>query len=358
MENLKDKLALLGVLALIGIGMVFGYVLGTSGTAPETTAGYDDETAIVVSSTVYDTTFDNTSNGTIAISATNSMVITQKGQVIGNARIPVNTNVNVDQQAFQQSSTQQIKPEGWTFFTIEVPIDLEDARKGDETGSVLFCKDGASVVLLNSREALYLDFGLQKCAAYEKVGVVDDHIMGIIRNDDLSLWEKQFAVWYAQGLDELSLEVTWKNNVGGDFNDAIKKIRKVTTARIQTFYDADVKTGFESEGYSRVKVEITENKKTQSLLVERGFALENENKGNQNIAFGEAVVVYLPEEKSKTFFVRSYCINAHRGVPGRDDELAAWKNVPENVQGVIDQNYVDGQVSNSVGQQNVWKETG
>jgi len=346
---------LLGVLALIGIGMVFGYVLGTSGTAPETTTGYDEGTAIVLSSDVSNTTLNTTSNGTLDINTMNSVTIRQKGQVIGNAQIPVNTNVHVDQQEFQQSLSQQVKPETRTFFKIDVPLGLKD---GYERGDVLFCKDGASIVLLNSLEALYLDFGLQECAAYEKVGVVDDHIMDIIRNDDLSLWEKQFAIWYAQGLDNLSLEVAWKNNVGDGFDGSIEEIRKITTARIQTFHDADVKAGFESEGYSRVKVEITENKKTQSLLVERGFALENENKGNQNLAFGEAVVVYMPEEKFKTFFVRSYCINAHRGVPGRDDELAAWKNVPENVQGVIDQNYVDGQVSNSIGQQNVWKETG
>lgn len=345
MENLRSKIMLLGILAVVGVGMIaIAYHTDTMG------GGMDDQmkgTAIIVQPVA-----DNVSGNETLM----NMIIQQDGQVIQNVNTPLQ---------YQQTQTQS-DAQGGVFFKLNAPVDL--GLRGMMRGDVLFCEDGASLVVLNAgdthSEALYLDFGLDKCKRYGKTGTgrVGEEVMSILDNDDLSLWEKQFAIWYVGGLDMLSLNVTWINNVGGGFDYAIEKIQVVAESRTQTLQnaagDSSVKAGFESEGYTRVKIDLSENRKTQSILIERGFALENSNRNNQNIALGESMLIYLPYGKPKTFFVRSYCINQNRGTPGRDDGLVMWKNVPGNVQEVIDSNYVKGQVGNSIGQTNVWSETG
>lgn len=355
MMNLKNKVMLLGILAIIGVGMVAVAHLTDIMNVLSRGNGMGDQmegTAIIMQSMS-----DNESINTTHM----NMVIQQDGQVIQNVGMPL---MNQQFQGQLQQASSGVS--GGALHRINVPVDL--SLRDMERGDVLFCEDGASLVVLNAggskQEALYLDFGLGKCKRYEKTGAVkvSDELMSILRDDDLSLWEKQFAIWYVEGLDSISLNVTWRDNVGDGFEDAIEKIRGISENQTQTLQDAvgdsRVKAEFESEGYSRIKIGLTENKRTQSILVERGFALKNHNENNQNIALGESMLIYLPYKKSKTFFVKSYCINQRRGSPGRDDELVVWKNVPENVQKVIDSNYVNGQVSNSIGQGNVWSETG
>ncbi len=326
----KNRIILLAVLAAFGVGLIVGYILVTGDAVPG-----EDASIFVSTSNVSSTEDDNQFM---------NLQFQQQGRIVGEVNIPVN----------QQT---QSKPVEESFFELDLPISLggDSYTKGD----VLFCRDGASLVVLDSGNALSLDFGLRVCdpGSYRKVGVVGDEIKEILSDDGLSPWEKQSAVWYVQGLDSISLNVTWQNNVGGGFKEAFERI-KDRPSNVQSLQDADIKMEFESEGYSRVKLEILENKRTQSLLVERGFTLENKNKGNQNLAFSEAILVYLPEGESKTFFIRSYCINAGRGVPSSSDKLVMGGNVPENVQEVIDQNYVTGQVASGAGQSSVWEQTG
>jgi hypothetical protein len=329
----KNRLILLAVLAAFGVGLIAGYVLVTGDLI------HGEDTSIFVSTGNVSSTEDD--------SPVMNLQFQQQGQLVGEVNIPLG----------QQT---QSKPVGESSFEVDVPVDISGNKISNLMGGdVLFCEEGASLVLLDSTKALFLDFGLDECEidSYTKAGPIGDEIKEILSDDVLSLWEKQSAIWYVQGLDAISLNVTWQNNVGEGFKEAFEGI-KGRSSSVQPLQDADVRLEFESEGYSRVKLEILENKKTQSLLVERGFALENENKGNQNLAFGESILVYLPEGESKEFFIRSYCINAGRGVPSNRDELVMWKKVPENVQEVIDQNYITNQVASGAGQSDVWGQTG
>ncbi len=358
MVDIKLRVMVLGILAAFGIGLIGGYLILTEGLF---SGGRDslEDTSIFVSTA-------NLSSENELDNAFMNMEFQQKGQVIGNVNIPLNQQaVQVGQ--FNNNDLVESKSLDETFFILSLPVNISGIDNNlFSQGNVLFCNDGASLVVLDSGDVLFLDFGLNLCdiGSYQVVGFVGDDIKSILVDEDFSLWEKQFAVWHMQGLDLLSLNVSWTKNIGVGFDEVLRKIKEKEAATgkpqsiFRTLQDAEVETEFESRGYEQVKLSVSENKVTQSLLVERGFALENNNKGNQNLAFGEAVLIYLPKGESKSFFVRSYCINAGRGVPSNSDKLNMWQNVLDNVQQAIDQNYVDGQVSSGVGQSKVWEQTG
>ena len=394
MENIKFRVMVLGILAAFGIGLIGGYIIVTGGV-------FNGEINSPEDTSIFVSTANASSNEDFDNATTNlelNMEFQQKGQVIRNVNIPLNAQQTMQVAPFNDNDLSNNdgqlndndppnnndllnnnnndilpKPIAETFFIVPLPVNILEIEHNHKLllpGNILFCRDGASLVVLDSGNALFLDFGLDVCdmKSYKVHGFVEGDIKEILADDNFSIWEKQLSIWYNQGLDLLSLNVTWTKNVGEGFDYALLKIeeketeRKETESKTQlisrTLKDAGVEIGFESDGYTRVKLNITGNKVDQFLLVDRGFALENDNKGNQNLAFGEAVLVYLPKGESKSFFVRSYCINAGRGVPGKSDKLNMWQNVPGNVQGVIDENYLNGQVASGDGQSEVWKETG
>lgn len=278
-----------------------------------------------------------------------------------------------------------------------VPIDLYDLGiYNAETGDVLYSNDEPTLVAVTSRYALYLDFNVgahnnvrrvypetyqydslqhvaptviakRPIAEYIIVGNVDQHILNIIDQGNLTWLEKQFMIWSYLGVDKYSLETIWTGaygESGKDWTAIVDLLAKEAAVDIGTelrdaIDDGNIIAEFKANGYSSVTMNVMSTAlKTVVVNVYLGTVLNNIGGQNQDIGIAETVTVYLPKGYTKTFTVSSYCVNMHKGVPSSNDalEIAAEK-VDSHVLGTMQKAFGMGRAATSVAQSAVWHHT-
>lgn len=258
---------------------------------------------------------------------------------------------------------------GWQNFK-QLPINLHELGIYDATtGDVLHSETGATLVAISNKEALYLDFNLAVTGKYVVLDDTSQEILNIIKyaKSGKSLIDTQFKLWSYLGVDEESLQVVWTKAYGRTDADwyllkpTLNKYRAMSIGIDLTnaINNNQISSNFESNGYSSVDMYL-ENTKEKPIAIDIliGTKLDNGNGANQNIGLGETIVVYIPEKMSKQFTIKSYCINAHKGVPAESDNLAANGKVERHIMSPMLDAFKAGTVSAGESQQAVWKQSG
>jgi hypothetical protein len=246
------------------------------------------------------------------------------------------------------------------------------------------------LVALNPKEALYLDFNVREntrvlcalpvrprtytaeietltvCATtYKIAGKVDKTIAGII-DSSYDLRSKQFMIWSYLGVDIDSLRTVWEKAYGGTEEewDAIEAtLAKYANMDIgkelkEAMEEGDIKAHFKPDGYSSVTMKLT-NVIDEKIVIDVyiGTKLENLGGANQDLGIGETVEVYIPPGYSKTFTVRSYCLNQHKGVPSHEDKLEPSGQVETKVLKTMQNAFRMEKVATGAAQSAVWHQT-
>jgi hypothetical protein len=292
-------------------------------------------------------------------------------------------------------------PEAWGNFQ-PVPIMLKDIGVYDaKPGDIVSSSYGLAYVAIDSQRALYLDFNVMPVgqievnveeplpdsyvsnpyvgapieyppkAYYHVVGQVDENIMDIIKapgDSGKALVDKQFRIWAYLGVDEEAMRIVWKQayartDVEWAFTLPALQMYAEMGKQIQTNIleaNPDVwHINFTPHGYSSMAIDAWNlGNHDAALNVQLGTKFDNAGGTNQNLGAGEPVMVYVPAGTSKMFELKTYCLNAHKGVPTMNDALNPVGVVPDNVKETMEQAFAAGTTSTGESQSAVWQQTG
>jgi len=278
-------------------------------------------------------------------------------------------------------------PGAWGNFD-PLPIDLYklgiyDAQPGD----VWYSSNGPTLVAIDSQRALFLDFNVGHAydyatpeydpptvdapvSMYRHVGQADETITNILKSPGDSgnaLVDKQFKIWAYLGVDQEALKIVWNQAYGRTdiewnfmlpalqtYFELSKQIRTDILNANPEIWDIN----FVPNGYSSMTISARNYARDVALNVHLGTKFENAGGTNQNLGAGEPVTVYVPSGMTKIFTIKTYCLNAHKGVPTMSDALNPVGVVPDDVKETMEQAFAAGTVSTGESQSAVWQQTG
>ncbi len=281
--------------------------------------------------------------------------------------------------------------EAWGNFQ-PVPIMLSDIHGLSDAqianikpGNIIYTDNEPTYVAIDSQRALYLDFnvasqssidkndpniGLVEISLYRVVGQVDENIMNILKSPGDSgnaLVDKQFKIWAYLGVDQEALKIVWnqaygRTNIEWNFMlpalqtyfELSKQIRTDILNANPEIWDIN----FVPNGYSSMTISAHNYARDVALNVHLGTKFENAGGTNQNLGAGEPVTVYVPSGMTKVFTLKTYCLNAHKGVPTMNDALSPVGVVPDDVKETMEQAFAAGTASTGESQSAVWQQTG
>jgi hypothetical protein len=313
--------------------------------------------------------------------------------------------------AVPQTNTVWTQP-GWGNFQ-PVPIMLKDIGIYDaKPGDIVYADNGPTYVAIDSQRALYLDFNVAPRVyvpdqpaipleeievyayddprttmaeyyevGYRIVGHVDENIMNIITPPEQLVtvimttraepgkWivNTQFKIWAYLGVDEEAMKIIWEQayaRTGVEWNFILPTLQlyKNMGKQIQAnvLEPQDLYLRFTPHGYSRMTVYALNSEcgRNVALNINLGTRFANAGGTNQDLGAGEPVTVYVPTGMSKTFELKTYCLNAHKGVPAMGDALSPTEIVDDNIRDVMKEAFAGGQASTSESQSAVWQQTG
>lgn len=317
--------------------------------------------------------------------------------------------------AVPQTNTVWVQP-GWGNFQ-PVPIMLRDIGIYDaKPGDIIYSSYGPAYVAIDSQSALYLDFNVMPVgqievnvdeplpdsyvsnpyvgalieyppkAYYHIVGQVDENIMNIIAPHEQphkqlvtvlvttraepgkSIVNMQFKIWAYLGVDQEAMRIIWKQAYGRtdvDWSFILPTLqmydemgKQIQTNILET--NPNVwHINFTPHGYSSMAIGAWNlGNHDAALNVQLGTKFDNAGGTNQNLGAGEPVMVYVPAGTSKMFELKTYCLNAHKGVPTMNDALNPVGVVPDNVKETMEQAFAAGTVSTGESQSAIWQQTG
>jgi len=294
-----------------------------------------------------------------------------------------------------------------------VPIMLKDIGIYDaKPGDIIYSSYGLAYVAIDSQRALYLDFNVMPIgqievnvdeplsdsyvsnpyvgalieyppkAYYHIVGQVDENIMNIIAPHEQlvtvimttraepgkSIVSMQFKIWAYLGVDQEAMRIIWKQAYGRtdvEWSFILPTLqmydemgKQIQTNILET--NSNVwQINFSPHGYSSMTIGAWNlGNYDAALNVQLGTKFDNAGGTNQNLGAGEPVMVYIPAGTSKTFELKTYCLNAHKGVPMMSDALNPVGIVDDNVKDVMKDAFAAGTVSTGESQSAVWQQTG
>lgn len=300
---------------------------------------------------------------------------------------------------------------------VDLPIEIYYSGLKFETGDILFSSTQATLVALNNKQALFLDFGISyepmvyptngpyvqypeyyppvrcridvnyedwdvqvindeyntKCIPpyppyprpdYRIVGKVDNFVMKVLKSKYDTVW-KQFIIWKYLGVDESALRKAWLDfgKTKYEYNFLNMAHEMIYAKKYSIGYELEqalklglVDMDYRANGYSSVNIQLI-GYKTVAINIPLGMKFENKDGSNQNLGIAEHVMVWAPAGWTKRFEVKTYCINAHLGVPTTRDELTPSGFVNANVKGEMLIQYIAGKASTGSAQSAVWSET-
>lgn len=248
-----------------------------------------------------------------------------------------------------------------------LPIDISYMDLGVHSGDILFSENSATLIALDNKNALYLDFNVpyDDYFYYEIVDEADNFMLKIIDSSYTNV-EKQFIIWKYLGVEETALRIAWLRFYHEDMEDyeklsESKLFQEAADKQIginieEAIRRVSITADYKANGYSSITIEMRSYKDV-AVNIPLGQKFENDQKNNQNLGVAEPVTVYIPKRFNKRFLISSYCINAGRGVPTGDDRLEIDGSVAGNVLKAITTNYAAGRASAPAAQSQVWEET-
>ncbi len=286
-----------------------------------------------------------------------------------------------------------------------VPIDLHTLGVYDaQPGDIVYSIYGVAYVAIDSRWALYLDFNVKPVgqvkvneeplvdsysnpyvgapieyppsAYYHVVGQVDDLIMHIIKspgNSQRDLIDKQFKIWAYLGVDYEALHIVWLKAYGRTEIEWVAiqgKLPFIDKCETQPFskciagvrttvFESRLSLRYTPHGYTSMTIDaFNSGAHNLALNIQLGTKFANVGGSNQDLGAGEPVTAYIPAGQSRVFELKTYCLNAHKGVPAMDDALNPVGVVPDNVKETMEQAFAAGTASTGESQSAVWQQTG
>jgi hypothetical protein len=257
----------------------------------------------------------------------------------------------------------------------KVPIDISGLGLNPQQGDILYSETSATLVAIDAKTALYLDFNVpfeisrtaciddfcKQYNDYRIAGKADDFIMRILPMNIDAEW-KQVAIWQYLGVDDAMIRLTWIKIFDKSKDDYVAmenwapSMSPIGVNIEQAINKGLITADYTPQGYSSLQI-IVEAKESAAVNIPIGQAFENAGGKNQNLGAAEPVEVFIPKGEEKTIALKTYCINAHKGVPSSSDSMAPKGTVAENVKTEMYVQYATGAASTGAAQSAVWKQT-